>query len=104
MDPDTTAGRDVSTLLDSRRRSVSRVVWTLVLGLFLGGLLTELSEAFLPESPARDFLVTSVAASVGPFQLDLVAVAITLGPLVLTLNVLTLVGIGMVAFVVRSWI
>ena len=98
------AGRDVSTLLDSRRRSVSRVVWTLVLGLFLGGLLTELSEAFLPESAARDFLVTSVAASVGPFQLDLVAVAITLGPLVLTLNVLTLVGIGAVAFVVRSWI
>jgi hypothetical protein len=80
------------------------VLWSLVLGLFLGGLLTELSEAFLPESAARDFLVTSVAASVGPLELDLVAVAITLGPLVLTLNVLTLVGIGMVAFVARSWI
>ncbi len=76
----------------------------MVLGLFLGGLLTELSETFLPESAARDFLVTSVAASVGPFELDLVAVAITLGPLILTLNVLTLVGIGMVAFVARSWI
>lgn len=94
----------MSTLLDSRRRSASRIVWTLVLGLFLGGLLTELSETFLPESAARDFLVTSVAASVGPFELDLVAVAITLGPLILTLNVLTLVGIGMVAFVARSWI
>ena len=94
----------MSTLLDNRRRSVSRGVWTLVLGLFLGGLLSRLSEAFLPDSAARDFLVTSVAASVGPFQLDLVAVGITLGPLVLTLNVLTLVGIGMVAFVARSWI
>jgi len=94
----------MSTLLDNRRRPASRVLWSLVLGLFLGGLLTELSEAFLPESAARDFLVTSVAASVGPLELDLVAVAITLGPLVLTLNVLTLVGIGMVAFVARSWI
>jgi hypothetical protein len=93
----------VTTLLDGRR-SGSRVVWTLVFGLLLGGLLTEISEAFLPESAAREFLITSVAASIGPFQLDLVAVGITLGPLVLTLNVLTLVGIGVVAFVARSWI
>jgi hypothetical protein len=41
---------------------------------------------------------------VGPFSIDLVAVAFTIGPLVVTLNVLTLVGIGMVAFVARSWI
>lgn len=94
----------MSNLLDNRRRSASRWVWTLVLGLLLGGLLTELSETFLPESAARDFLITSVAASIGPFRMDLVAVAITLGPLVLTLNVLTLVGIGVVAFVARSWI
>lgn len=83
---------------------MSRLVWTLVLGLFLGGLLTRLSELFLPESAARDFLTTSVAASIGPFSLDLVALAFTIGPLVLTLNVLTLVGIGLVAMVARSWI
>lgn len=73
-------------------------------GLFLGGLFSKLSETFLPESAARDFLTTSVAASLGPFSIDLVAVALTLGPLVVTLNVLTLVGIGIVAFVARSWI
>lgn len=89
---------------DSRRRSVQRLFWTLVLGLFLGGLFTKLSEMFLPESAARDFLVTSVAASVGPFSVDLVAVAFTVGPLVVTLNVLTLVGVAIVAFVARSWI
>jgi len=94
----------LSRLLDNRKRGGSRLVWTLVLGLFLGGLLTRLSELFLPESAARDFLITSVAASVGPFHLDLVAVAITLGPLVLTLNVLTLVGIVLVAMVARSLI
>ena len=89
---------------DSRRRNVQRLIWTLVLGLFLGGLLTELSELFLPDSTAREFLITSVKASVGPFSIDLVAVALTVGPLVVTLNVLTLVGIGIVAFVSRSWI
>lgn len=89
---------------DSRRRNVQRLTWTLVLGLFLGGLLTKLSELFLPESTAREFLITSVKASVGPFSVDLVAVALTVGPLVVTLNVLTLVGIGIVAFVARSWI
>ena len=89
---------------DSRRRNAQRLVWTLVLGLFLGGLLTQLSELFLPESTAREFLTTSVHASVGPFSVDLVAVALTLGPLEVTLNVLTLVGVGMVAFIARSWI
>lgn len=91
-------------LLDTRRRSAQRLVWTLILGLFLGGLFTKLSETFLPESAARDFLTTSVKAGVGPFSIDLVAVALTLGPLVVQLNVLTLVGVGIVAFIARSWI
>jgi len=89
---------------DTRRRNVQRLIWTLILGLFLGGLFTTLSEMFLPESAARDFLTTSVSASVGPFSIDLVAVALTVGPLVVTLNVLTLVGVGIVAFIARSWI
>ena len=91
-------------LNDPRRRSTSRFIWTLVLGIFLGGLFTKLSEMFLPDSAARDFLTTSVAASLGPFSIDLVAVAFTIGPLVFTLNVLTLVGVAIVAFIVRSWI
>lgn len=95
-------GREL--LSDTRRRSIQRLIWTLVFGLFLGGLFTKLSELFLPESVAREFLTTSVAASVGPFSIDLVAVAFTIGPLVVELNVLTLVGIGIVAFIARSWI
>lgn len=89
---------------DARPRGTTRFMWTLVLGLFLGGLLSKLCELFLPDGPARDFLTTSVAASIGPFSLDLVAVAFTIGPLQITLNLLTLVGIAAVAFVARSWI
>ncbi|MEQ1857932.1 MAG: hypothetical protein ABL963_15865 [Longimicrobiales bacterium] len=92
-------------LVDSGRRGVIRFAWTLVLGLFLGGLLTKLMELTLPEGTAsRDFLLTSVNASVGPLSVDLVAVAFALGPLTLELNFLTLVGIAIVALVVRSWI
>jgi hypothetical protein len=90
-------------LVDNRRRTAVRVAWTLVLGFFLGGLLSKLAE-LLPDSVARDFLLTSVNASVGPLAVDLVAVAIELGPLVLTLNFLTLVGIAIVALVARSLI
>ncbi len=77
---------------------------TLVLGLFLGGLLTKLVETLLWEGPPREFLLTSVDASIGPLSVDLVAVAFDLGPVTLTLNFLTLVGIAIVAFIVRSWI
>jgi hypothetical protein len=91
-------------LVDTRRRSIIRLTWTLVMGLFLGGLLTKLSEIFLPDSAARDFLTTSVNASLGPLSIDLVATAVTLGPITVTLNVLTLVGIGIVALIARSWI
>ena len=92
-------------LVDSARRGVIRFAWTLTLGLFLGGLLTKLLELTLPEGTAsREFLLTSVNASVGPLAVDLVAVAFALGPLTLELNFLTLVGIAIVAMVVRSWI
>lgn len=91
-------------LVDTRRRTSLRLVWTLVLGFFLGGLFTELAERFLPDSVARTFLTTSVSASLGPFSMDLVALAFTLGPFTLYLNVLTLVGVAIVAFVARSWI
>ena len=67
-------------LVDTRRRSAARLGWTLVLGFFLGGLFTELSEMFLPDSAARTFLTTSVSASAGPFSVNLVAVAFTFRP------------------------
>ena len=92
-------------LVDTGRRSVIRFAWTLILGLFLGGLLTKLMELTLPEGTAsREFLLTSVYASVGPLSVDLVAVAFDLGPITLALNFLTLVGIAIVALIVRSWI
>ena len=91
-------------LVDTYRRNMKRLLWTQALGLLLGGLLTQLSESFLPESPAKTFLTLSVEASIGPLTIDIVVLVFTVGPLILSLNVLTLVGIAIVAFIVRSWI
>ena len=91
-------------LVDTGRRGFVRLGWTLILGLFLGGLLTKLTELAIPESAPRTFLLTSVDARIGPLSVDLVAVAFDLGPLTFTINVLTLVGIAIVALIVRSWI
>jgi hypothetical protein len=91
-------------MIGPRRRSLSRLLWTVVVGLFLGALFTKLFVLYLPESAARDFLTTSVSASLGPLAIDLIAVAFAVGPLTINLNFLSLVGILLVALVMRSWL
>lgn len=84
------------------RRRAGRVTLVLAAGFLLGGLLTVLMELVLPPSAARQFFVTTVSASLGPAALDLWVVAITLGPLVLRVNVLSVVGVVLVAWFARS--
>lgn len=79
------------------------MVWAVIIGLFLGALFSRLAIRYLPDSAGREFLTTSVSASFGPLGIDLVAVAFVIGPIVLNLNALSLVGILLVALVMRSW-
>jgi hypothetical protein len=80
-----------------------RMVWAIIVGLFLGALLTKIAVLFMPDSAAREFLTTAISASFGPLSIDLIAVALVLGPLTLSLNALSLVGVLLVALVMRSW-
>lgn len=91
-------------MIGPRRRTGNRVVWTVIVGLFVGALLTRLATLFMPESAGRGFLTTSVSASLGPLGIDLIAIAVVLGPLTLNLNALSVVGVLLVALVVRSWL
>lgn len=77
--------------------------WAVIVGVFLGALFTKIAVVFMPDSAAREFLTTAVSASLGPLSLDLIAVAFVIGPLTINLNVLSLVGILLVALVMRSW-
>lgn len=85
------------------KRVIPRMFWAVVVGVFLGALFTKMAVVFMPDSAAREFLTTSVSASLGPLSLDLIAIAFVIGPLTLNLNVLSLVGILLVALVMRSW-
>ncbi|MDQ3555509.1 MAG: hypothetical protein M3409_01855 [Gemmatimonadota bacterium] len=86
------------------RRRISRLLLVVLIGLILGALLAELAVRFMPESAARTFFTTSVAAAFGPLVIDLVAVGVTLGPLVFHLNFLSALGVLIVALGARSWL
>ena len=90
-------------MVNVRRGPLPRMFWALVVGLFLGALFSKLAVLFLPESAAREFLTTSVSASLGPLGIDLIAVSFVLGPLTVNVNALSLVGILLVGLVMRSW-
>lgn len=90
-------------MLGPRKRAIPRLVWAVIIGLFLGALFTKLAIRYLPDSATREFLTTTVQASLGPLGIDLVAVAFVIGPLVLSLNVFSIVGVLIVALVMRSW-
>lgn len=79
-----------------------RVVLVVAAGFVVGALLTELMALALPPSAARQFFITTVSASLGPLAMDLKVLALTLGPLDLRANILSLVGILLVAWFARS--
>lgn len=87
---------------DRRKRSWRRTTLVIAGGLVLGALLTELVAFALPASAARQFFVTTVSASLGPLAMDLHVIALTLGPLVIRVNVLSVVGVVLVAWFARS--
>jgi hypothetical protein len=75
----------------------------LTMGLLAGSLVGEALARWLPAGVARDFFTTSVAGAFGPVSIDLVAVALTVGPLTLYLNVMSLVGIVGAAYLYRAF-
>ena len=90
-------------MIGGRRGPLPRMAWAVIVGLFLGALFTRIAVLYMPDSAAREFLTTSVSASLGPLSIDLIAIAFAIGPLTVNLNALSLVGILLVALLVRSW-
>ncbi|MFL5537891.1 MAG: hypothetical protein ACJ8J0_02820 [Longimicrobiaceae bacterium] len=91
-------------MANATRRRMGRLLVVVLIGLLLGALLSELAIRFMPESSARTFFTTSVAAAFGPLVIDLVAVGFTLGPLVIRLDFLSVLGVLVVALAARTWL
>ncbi len=74
----------------------------LALGFVLGGFLSALLERFLPDGPAKEFFTWTVAPQIGPVELDLLILSLALGPLVIKVSLLGLVGIVLAYLLARS--
>lgn len=74
----------------------------LAAGFILGGYLSALLTRFLPESAARSFFTFSVTPSLGPVSVNLIVVSFTLGPVGISVSLLSLVGVALAYYAARS--
>jgi len=74
----------------------------LAVGFVIGGFLSALLERFLPPSAARSFFTYAVTPTVGPVSVDLLVVSFTLGPVGLSVSILSLVGVAVAYYAARS--
>ncbi len=88
-------------LVRATEHSPWRAVTIVTAGFLLGAILTKLSVLFVPQGPFREFFTTTVSASFGPLSIDLLVVAFTLGPVVLNVNLFSIAGVLLVAYVAR---
>jgi hypothetical protein len=85
------------------RKSFRNYLAVLTLGLLAGSLLGEMLARYLPEGVAKSFFTNSVTGQFGPVSVDLIAIAITLGPMSIAFNIMTIVGIVLAAYLFRSF-
>jgi Domain of unknown function (DUF4321) len=85
------------------RKSFRNYLTVLTLGLLLGSLLGEVMARYLPEGVAKSFFTNSVTGQFGPVSLDLIAIGITLGPLSIAVNIMSVVGVVLAAYLLRSF-
>ena len=74
----------------------------LAVGFIVGGLLTVVARRFLPPGGAKEFLTTGVTPTLGPLEINLVILKFGLGPIVLDVSLLSLVGVLIAWLIARS--
>lgn len=77
-------------------------VAVLAAGFVTGGLLTQVARRFLPPGAPKEFFTAGIAPSVGPLSIDLIILKFTLGPVVLDVSLLSLVGVLIAYLIARS--
>ena len=71
-------------------------------GFVLGGFLHALLRQILPAGAPREFLTFAVTPAVGPFSLDLLVLSFTIGPIALTVSIMSVVGVVLAYLLARS--
>jgi hypothetical protein len=86
------------------RRRFSVYLLVLIIGMLIGGYLGEVLATFMPDGVAKDFFLTSVVGNFGPVSVDLLIVALTLGPLMVKVNLVSVLGLFVAYYLFRSFI
>lgn len=74
----------------------------LAIGFVVGGVLTQVARRFLPAGAVKEFLTTGLTPSFGPVTLDLLIVKFSLGPILIDVSLLSLVGVLIAYLIARS--
>ena len=85
----------------SRQRPVFHAV-VLACGFVVGGVMTQVARRFLPAGAVKEFLTTGWAPSFEPFTINLLIVKVGLGPILIDVSLLSLVGVLVAYLIARS--
>jgi len=71
-------------------------------GFVTGGVVTQVARKFLPSGAVKEFLTTGLTPSFGPLTIDLLILKFSLGPVLLDVSLLSLVGVLVAYLIARS--
>jgi hypothetical protein len=85
----------------AKHRPVFHAV-VLAIGFVVGGVLTQAARRFLPPGAVKEFLTTGLTPSFGPLTIDLLILKFSLGPVLIDVSLLSLVGVLVAYLIARS--
>lgn len=74
----------------------------LAIGFVTGGVLTQLFRRFLPSGAVKEFLTTGLTPSTGTLTIDLLILKFSLGPVLLDVSLMGLVGVLIAYLIARA--
>ncbi|UCD25072.1 MAG: DUF4321 domain-containing protein [Gemmatimonadota bacterium] len=77
-------------------------IGVLSLGFVLGDFISAILKELLPPGKPTDLFTYTVEPSIGPFHIDLLILSLTVGPLMLEVSLLGLIGIVLAYMLARS--
>lgn len=74
----------------------------LATGFVVGGVMAQAARRFLPDGAVKEFLTTGLTPAFGPLTIDLLILKFSLGPVLIDVSLLSLVGVLVAYLIARS--
>ena len=86
--------------MSQRQKSLGMLVFMVILGAIVGTAIGEAIGLILPEGVVKEFFLRSVATSVGPTTVNLVALTFTIG-FSIKVNLMSVLGVVLSTYLFR---